>query len=397
MGTVAHNLTGVENEVKSAVDPLLDRLFAVHHRVLLHDLEVVRGVLHPGLHAAHPGVRAALAPWPGPRYTRTTPYGEELTLVRRTRPRLRERWWLHALLLLGTLFTTTLAGAFLAGWMPQSLFVLSLGPVSIPLPAGMFLADLGPGLAFSLPMMAVLLAHELGHYSLARRHGMDVSPPFFFPAPYFLSLIGTFGAFIRLRSPLVNRAALLDVGAAGPLAGFALALPAAVVGLWLSAAPSPDGPYPVVDPSGRFLLAYGTDPLLEVGGSLGFHALAALVAPAGPVVLHPLAVVGWVGFFFTALNLLPVAQLDGGHILYALFGRRQQAVGVAFLALLLVLGWWWNGWWFWAVLILALGRGRVRHPQVAFAEGEVGPARRRVGWACILLFLLAFIPFPVSL
>lgn len=391
---MAHNLTGMENEVKSAVDAPLDQLFAAHQRFLLRDLEVVRGVLYPGVDLAHPAVRAALRPWDGTRVSRPTPYGTELTLVRRVAPRLRERWWLHVLLLLGTLFSTTLAGAFLAGWMPRDFTLVSLGAVSIPIPAGMFLPELGPGLWFSLPMMAVLLAHELGHYALARRHGMDVSPPYFIPAPYFVSLIGTFGAFIRLRSPLVNRAALLDVGAAGPLAGFALALPAAALGLWMSGPLAADA---VVEGPGRFFLAYGSDPLLPVGGSLGWHALAWLLAPAGPLVLHPVAVVGWVGFFFTALNLLPVSQLDGGHILYALFGKRQQAVGVAFLVALLGLGFWWSGWWVWAVLILILGRGRIGHPQVAFPEAGVGAARRRVGWACIALFVVTFIPLPFSL
>lgn len=370
----------------------IDLLFAVRHTVLLHDLEVVRGLLHPGLDPAGPEVRHALARWPGRSFVRVLPDGiAEVTLSRRALPRPRERWWLHALLLAATLAATALAGAFLAGWEPRNVRVFTLGPVDIPVPVGMFLPDLLPGLLFSVPLMTILLAHESGHYALARRHGMDVSPPYFLPAPYFLSLIGTFGAFIRLRSPVLNRAVLLDVGAAGPLAGFVPALLATAAGLALS---DPLPPGVVLEEGFRFVLRYGAEPALPVGGSLLFHALAALFAPAGPVVLHPLAVAGWVGFFFTALNLLPIAQLDGGHVLYALFGKRQRWAGGAFLVVLLALGFWWYGWWFWAALVLLLGRGRVRHPQVWDPRLELDAPRRAAAWACIVVFVLTFVPLP---
>jgi membrane-associated protease RseP (regulator of RpoE activity) len=374
------------------VTPDLDLLFAVRHEVFLHDLEVVHGVLRPGLSPADPAIRTLLHRWTGTRFVRALPDGgAEVTLVRRAHPRPRERWWLHALLLLGALFTTTLSGAFLAGWEPRAFRMIGQSPVDIPVPVGMFLPELLPGLWFSLPLMTILLAHESGHYAAARRHGMDVSPPYLLPAPYFLSLIGSFGAFIRLRSPLVNRAVLLDVGAAGPLAGFAVALPVAALGLWLSH-PLPAGT--VVEGGHRFVLLYGAAPAFSVAGSLGFHALAALAAPSGPLVLHPLAVAGWAGFFFTALNLLPVSQLDGGHVLFALLGARQRWVGVAFLGALVLLGFLWSGWWVWAVLVLAVGRGRVRHPSVWDPRLEIGGWRRAAAWACIVVFALTFVPLP---
>ena len=390
-GTMAHNLTRVQGEVKSAVTPPFDTIFALRGQLLLGDLEVVRGLLHPGLEPRDPEVRAFLDAWPGRHFLRAGPGGVEATLVRRARPRPRERWWLHALLLAGTVLATTLSGAFLAGWEPREVHVFALGGIDIPVPVGMFLPELLPGLLFSVPLMTILLAHESGHYALARHHGMDVSPPYFLPAPYFLSLIGTFGAFIRLRSPTLNRAVLLDVGAAGPLAGFVPAVAAAAVGLWLS------DPLParyVLEGGQRFVLLYGPQPALPLGASLGFHALAALFAPAGPVVLHPVAAAGWIGFFFTSLNLLPVSQLDGGHVLYALFGRAQRWVGIAFLAALLLLGFRWSGWWFWAALVLLLGRGRVRHPRVWDPSLELDGWRRAAAWACIAIFVLAFVPLP---
>jgi membrane-associated protease RseP (regulator of RpoE activity) len=233
----------------------------------------------------------------------------------------------------------------------------------------------------------------MGHYLTARRLGLDVSPPYFNPAPVPLNLIGTFGAFIRLRSPMINRALLLDVGAAGPLAGFGLSQPLAVAGLRLSRVDEF-----VYDTSTRFLVPVGTRDALPVGGSLVFEALAAVFAPgAGTVVLHPLALAAWLGFFVTALNLFPLSQLDGGHVLFALAGRRQRLAARAFLASLLLLGLKWPGWWLWAGLVLVVGRGGVAHPPVFDPHYPLSPARRAVGWACIAMLVLTFVPLPFPL
>jgi len=368
-------------------------VFATYRVVPLRREEIVQGVLLPGLAADSPPVRSLLESWPGARFVRETPMGTEVTLFRRTVPPVPERWWLHALLFLLTFLTTTLSGAMFAGRDAVLLRDVQLGPWAIPLPGAILPAQLVPGLWFSLPLLAVLLAHEMGHYLVAKRRGLDVSPPYFIPAPFPLNLIGTFGAFIRLRSPMINRALLLDVGAAGPLASFVLSLPLAAAGLGLSSVGET-----TYDTPTRFLVPIGTEAALPVGGSLVFHALAAAFAPGpGTLVLHPLALAAWLGLFVTALNLFPLSQLDGGHVLFALAGRRQRLAALAFLALLIVLGFHWAGWWMWAGLVLLVGRGSVAHPPVFDPAYPLSPARRLVAWACIAMLVLSFVPVPFAL
>jgi membrane-associated protease RseP (regulator of RpoE activity) len=336
-----------------------------------------------------------LQEWPGDCYVQRSQLGVELTLVRRAAPRRPERWWLHALLLALTLLSTTLSGAMLAGGDPLRLAAGSVLGMAMPVPTGWAPGELLPGLWFSLPLVCTLLAHELGHYLLALRHGMDASPPYFVPAPFFVNLIGTFGAFIRLRSPLLNRVILMDVGAAGPLAGFVPALLFTWAGLWLSRV----GPVSPGFPEASFGVVIGGSLELPLGRSLLLDLLRTLspVAEPGLVALHPMAVAGWVGLFFTALNLVPVYQLDGGHVLYALLGRAQTVVALLFVVGLIVLGRSWFGWWFWAAVILLLGRGRLGHPPVFDPRIPVRGVRRAVGWACIVVFVLTFAPFPFPL
>jgi membrane-associated protease RseP (regulator of RpoE activity) len=315
-----------------------------------------------------------------------TPYGVKSHVGSAYPTRRRERWWLHVLLFLLTGFTTTLAGAWMAGSDP-----LAFVPFRLSIDA------LATGLSFSVPLLAILLGHELGHYVVALRRRMDVSPPFFLPAPPWISLVGTFGAFIRLRSPVPNRAVLLDIGVAGPLASLALSLPAVWLGLlWSPVAPVPAGAVPTL-----FALPFGGEPLW-LGGSLLFSGMAhAIVGPGQVVVLHPLAFAGWLGLFVTMLNLLPVSQLDGGHILYALFGPMQRWIGLVTLIGLVLLGnpWWggWWGWWVWASLVLLVGRGRVHHPMVWDAQTEVAGPRRLIGWLAVLILLLTFTRVPFKL
>lgn len=365
------------------------QLFATYRVARVRDDEVVQGVLLPGLGAAHPAVRAVLEHWDGAVFVHEAPSGTEVTLVRRRRPRRAERWWLHGLLFLLAALTTTAAGARFQGYEPLPLGMLPVGPLGVPVPLGLEPAALGAGLAFSLPLLGILLGHELGHFLTARRHGMDVSPPYFLPAPR-LNVIGTFGAFIGLRSPIINRAMLLDVGIAGPLASFVLSLPALALGLAWSEplALARDGA------PARFVVLLGGQPIY-LGSSLLLEALAAFFAGAGEVLhLHPLAFAGWLGLFVTALNLFPLAQLDGGHILYALLGERQPRIAALFLVLLVVLGQLWWGWWFWAALILLLGRGRVRHPAVFDPAYPVRGLRRGLGWAAVAIFVMTFLPVP---
>lgn len=366
----------------------------LHYRVaLLRSDEVVTGSLLAGLDPDAEPARSALRSWKGKRYVHRTPRGTELTLVRRIGPPRRERWWLHGLLFALTLATVTESGAVLAGHSALRLAPVSWGGLALRVPVGVIVDAVPAGLAFSVPLLAILLAHEMGHYLAGLWHRMDVSPPFFVPVPYWINLIGTFGAFIRLRSTILNRTVLLDVGAAGPLAGFVVALPAAVLGMaWSQAAAVPTGGAPA-----PFAIVFGGWPVW-VGGSLLFRWLAAAVGPGGGVVLlHPLAFAGWLGCFVTALNLFPLSQLDGGHVLYALGERRQQWAAWLFLAALAALGFRWYGWWIWAGVILLLGRGRVRHPGVWDPALPLSPARRVAAWGCVLLFALTFVPIPFQL
>ncbi|HET8655547.1 MAG TPA: site-2 protease family protein [Longimicrobiaceae bacterium] len=371
-------------------------LFAVYRIVVIREDEIVQGVLHPGLRPEDPEVRSALAEWGGTHFLHQTPDGVHLTLVRPLRPRRRERWWLHVALALLSLLTTTIAGAYFAGREPLASIPLAVGAWQILVPVWPRIGELVPGLRFSVPLMVILLGHELGHYLVARRLKIDASPPYFIPAPNFLNIIGTFGAFIRLRSALVNRVMLLDVGAAGPLVSFVLSIPAVLLGLHWS---TPLGPVPWA--GSRFVAVYAGEPLW-LGSSPLFQWASELVGRGhGVLRLDPLAVAGWIGLFVTALNLFPLSQLDGGHVVYALFERLQRPVAWLFLLVLLALGnpqWGgWMGWWFWLGLILLLGRASVAHPPVFDPGTPVSGWRRGVGWACIIIFFLTFSIVPFRL
>jgi Zn-dependent protease len=345
----------------------------------LHDREVVDALVDPA-HAGpppSPALADALGQWPGTYYWSNEPEGRHLVL---TRPNLRRReaWGVHILLLAAVLVTTTLTGAMIAG-------TISVHPADWG-GAG-FLGGLTHGLLFSLPLLGILFAHEMGHYITARRYQVDVSPPFFlpgFPPPFG---IGTFGAFIRLRSIVNDRRQLLDIGAAGPIAGFLVALPVLWIGLLHSHPATPDMLHGMVVRLG--------DELLLPGDSIVTLLLRRLAPGAsGDILLHPTAFAGWFGMFVTMLNLLPMAQLDGGHIVYAATPRWHQPVARAFWVIVMLLGWFWIGWLMWGVIVLALSRGQLRHPPVLDAYRPLPPSRRWLAWLSLLLFILTFAPAP---
>jgi membrane-associated protease RseP (regulator of RpoE activity) len=239
------------------------------------------------------------------------------------------------------------------------------------------------GFPYAIAIMSILLFHECGHYFLARAHRVDATLPFFIPAPPVIFFIGTLGAFIRMRSLPRNRRALFDVGAAGPWAGMLVAVPVLMLGLSLSEI-RPAGP---ADEGGLFL-----------GDSLLFKALSWLVLGTSgdnvTIVLHPVALAGWVGLLVTALNLLPVGQLDGGHVVYAAFGERwHRWISRGTLAALIVLGA--SGaatWLVWAVLLSLLG---LRHPRLLDQETPLDPPRKWAAVATLAMFLVTFMPEPV--
>ena len=236
------------------------------------------------------------------------------------------------------------------------------------------------GLPFSLAIMTILLGHEMGHYLTCRYYGIDATLPYFIPAP---TLVGTMGAFIRIKSPIQHRAALLEVGIAGPIAGFVLAIPTLVIALAKSG-------YVAPDPSGLGI---------ELGEPLIFKAMEAIMGKTPPpgmaINLHPIGIAAWFGFFATALNLLPVGQLDGGHVSYALFGRIHKRISQAFLFTLIPLGlFYWQGWLLWTTVLLLIG---FRHPVTL--DDSVPLSKRHVwlGWIALAMFVLCFTPMPFYL
>jgi len=304
----------------------------------------------------------------------------------------KEKLWLHVLLLVATVYTTTLAGMMMSGDLATQI---------VPDDWTLFfnLEYLAYGLPFSMTLLAILGIHEMGHYLAARAWKVEATLPYFIPFP---SMIGTLGAVIKLRARIPNRRALIDIGASGPLAGFVVAVVALAVGLHLSevivARDVPEG-------------------AMSLGDSLLSSWIGALVVgdlPEGyDVMLHPVAFAGWLGLFVTVLNLLPMGQFDGGHIIYAIFGRWHKKISRATLVALGLLwaftppySWWqagdifsawldsrWPGWLVWMFLALIMGR---QHPPPENPFVELDPPRRWIGYLCLLIFILCFIPSPVQ-
>ena len=283
----------------------------------------------------------------------------------------RPKWALHWLLFLATLATTTWAGALQAG-------------VNLLQQPGRFTV----GLPYSLGLLLILGAHELGHYFTAKAHGIRVTPPFFIPVPFAL---GTFGAFIKIKSLTPDRRALFDVAVAGPLAGLVFAIPALLIGLRLSQVAPGHVPPGIwgnagVNVSSSVLLAF-----------LAHFALGASTLQANHVILHPLAFAGWLGLLVTALNLLPIGQLDGGHMSHALFGSRNArgiSVG-AMVSLFLLALFVWPGLMFWAFIVFFIAG--TRDAPAANDLTPVGPPRRALGYLTFLLLLLIIVPVPHAL
>jgi membrane-associated protease RseP (regulator of RpoE activity) len=278
-----------------------------------------------------------------------------------------------------TLLTTTMAGADSAG-----------APVLLEVPAS--LPNLVAGLSFSIPLMLILFAHEMGHYLTSRRYGVDSSLPYFIPAPFpSLFFVGTFGAFIRMRRPPRTRREMFDIGAAGPWAGFIVAVIATAIGLTRSQVTPLD-----TSQGGLFL-----------GNSILFWGVARVVLGIDPnsvnVNVHPIALAGWIGLLVTAINLLPVGQLDGGHVVYSLLGGRWHRIvsraawigcGLMVLIPYLLHLTFWAGWLLWFVLLIGLGLG---HPATTDSDMPLARSRKIGAWATIILFVVTFIPVPVSL
>ncbi len=289
--------------------------------------------------------------------------------------RPHHRYWLHFLLFFLTLITTSVVGAGLAASFTAGT------PFHVEDIYGYQQLWRDPayllgGLPFSITLLGVLLSHEMGHFWTARYYGVNASLPYFLPMP---TLIGTLGAFIRIRSAILSKRILFDIGIAGPIAGFLALLLPLIAGVSLSKV------IPGIAESGD--VAFGT-PLLV-------RALEWAMFPGvsnADIYLHPVARAAWVGVLATALNLVPIGQLDGGHIIYAFLGERVKYLSWLLVAAFIPMGYFFAySWWFWALLLLFFG---MRHPSV-IDPTPIGGVRTRLAFFALFMLVVCFTPSPI--
>ena len=292
-----------------------------------------------------------------------------------SRPKFRDRRWLHALLFMLTVASTTLVGAghytaFLTDFVGRNLALSRSGLL------------LG-GFWYSGTVLAILGCHELGHYLACRYYDVDASLPFFLPVPF--TITGTLGAFIRIREPIASKRMLFDIGIAGPIAGFLVAVPALFIGISMShiARVPPD--------------FVG----VELGEPLLFQAITKLlwgsIAEGYSLNLHPIAFAAWFGLLATALNLFPVGQLDGGHISYAVLGRRSTYVTLATVGVAVVLAYFYTSWIVWTgLMVLMILRLGPHHPPVFDEAAPLDRPRTILTLFAVAMFILCFTPAPIQ-
>ena len=273
----------------------------------------------------------------------------------------------HLVLFFLTIISTLIAGSIMQGGNPLS------NPV-----------DIIWGIPFSMTLMLILGCHEFGHYYYAVKHKVDATLPYFLPAPPYLFIIGTFGAFIKIKSPIYKKDALLQIGAAGPIAGFIIAVPALIIGLLLSDVIAINDQY-----KGIIL---GDSLLMKIFTYIIFPDLS----DGYDILLHPIAFAGWIGLLVTMLNLLPIGQLDGGHIAYAMLGNKQGLVGWISLGALFPLSFLSLNWLAWGLLIFLLMRS-AKHPPIHDILTPLSKKNKYIGYLCLLIFILCFIPTPFQI
>ena len=290
------------------------------------------------------------------------------------------QWAISLVLLSLTFCTTTFAGLFYAtgffGFSGLSSILFKLNP-------GTILSCI----SFSFPLIVILTAHELGHYFACRYYGMKCTPPYFIPAP--LPLTGTLGAFIKIKSHFRRKKALFDIGIAGPLAGFLFSLPVLWIGISISRL-TPKLP--------QFSGLIFGEPLL-------FRLIGMAVLGYSPekqdMIAHPMAMAGWVGLLATSLNLLPIWQLDGGHVAYAVFGAERHKVlsfaAVAAIIFVSFLSWPTPSYLLFGLILLVVGwRLRFYHPAPLLDDGPLGPGRTILALIALLILILSFTPTPIT-
>jgi membrane-associated protease RseP (regulator of RpoE activity) len=291
------------------------------------------------------------------------------------RRKFEDRVSKHVLLFLLTVATTTLAGAS-HYWS----FLTDLGARDVSLETVEFLLN---GFWYSGTILAILGCHELGHYYACRYYDVDASLPFFIPAP--LPLTGTLGAFIRIREPIPTKRMLFDIGIAGPIAGFVVAVPTLVIGLSMSTM--------VAVPDDVGLLSLG-EPLLFQGAA---HLVWGTLPDGMSINMHPMAFAAWFGLLATALNLFPIGQLDGGHIAYAVLGRQSSNLTLAMVAVAIVLAYFSSSWVVWTGLMIAMLLMFGRHHPRTFDEHEpLDRTRLKLALFALAMFVLCFTPSPIE-
>jgi membrane-associated protease RseP (regulator of RpoE activity) len=280
------------------------------------------------------------------------------------RPKFQHRYSIHILLFVLTLLTTTMAGFLMVG--AESIWQAFVG--------------------YALPIVGILAAHEFGHYAYCRRHDVDATLPFFIPAPPVF-IAGTLGAVIRIKETFPSKKALFDIGVAGPIAGFVALIPLLYWGVVLSEVRNVE----VLPPN---TMTLGEPLLFQAIARLHFGAL-----PAGhEIFVHPMALAAWFGMFATALNLLPFGQLDGGHIVYSVLGRRSWLVSAGTLVAAIVLTFVSLSWILMTVMMLVmavfLGFG---HPRILDEDVPLDTGRKLVAFLALVIFALCFTPVPISM
>lgn len=327
---------------------------------------------------------------------------EQIILVVNQRPEAKPGpIWVNLLLFFLTILSVMFTGATFMDTEMTSPFQLSLGG---------FIQFMLKGWPFALSLLGILLSHELGHYLVGRARGENVTLPYFIPFPF--SAFGTMGAFINMKETPKNKKHLMDIGLAGPLIGLLVAIPVLFIGLSLSSvgpieADLPEGAVHFLEGNSVFYLfskfvTFGKvlPQPLSFDGMHPFlywlrYFFTGSPAPIGglDVQIHPVAWAGWAGLFVTGINLIPAGQLDGGHILYVLFGKKTAKKILPFILIAMaVLGIFWTGWWFWAVLILIFGR---RYAEPLDQITPIDTKRKVLGVVALVIFILIFTPVPL--
>jgi membrane-associated protease RseP (regulator of RpoE activity) len=283
-------------------------------------------------------------------------------------------WQIHVVLFVLTLVSSTFFGGLLFGWLPEEQLIEELSSLNLSMT---FVTE---GLKFSIPLMLILLSHEMGHYLACRRHSLAASLPYFIPLPLG---IGTLGAVILIKQPIRNKRQLMEVGAAGPIAGFVTLLPFLLYGI-------ANARIVEIERTAETVVWIFGEPLIFRGLNHLFHPE---MAAGLDINLHPCGWAAWFGLLITLLNLLPFAQLDGGHVTYALLGRHHRVIVWWLLVILICLGFVWFGWWIWAAFAILLG---VEHPKVYDEDMPLDRNRLLLGWTAIAIFVLCFMALPIQ-